>query len=141
MKKVTRHGVFETNSSSTHSISIGSNKPEYPNFKGEEITLEQGEFGWEIRRFHSFSKRLQYAYTYAKNYRKEGVELIKKLLFEHCNCSAINESDFEGYIDHQSDYVCSEAFVSEDTLHNFLFSNDSYFTTDNDNHWWKNKQE
>lgn len=54
MKKVTRHGVFETNSSSTHSISIGSNKPEYPDFKGEEITLEQGEFGWEIRRFTIF---------------------------------------------------------------------------------------
>jgi hypothetical protein len=41
----TRNGVFETNSSSTHSISIsGNDKFIYPKFIP---TIEFGEYGWE----------------------------------------------------------------------------------------------
>lgn len=39
-----------------------------------------------------------------------------------------------GYIDHQSDYVCGQAFKDEDTLKSFIFGNGSSFMTDNDNH-------
>lgn len=43
MKKVIRRGVFETNSSSVHAISISNaGNLVYPKF----VYFEEGEFGW-----------------------------------------------------------------------------------------------
>ena len=39
-----------------------------------------------------------------------------------------------GYIDHQSSGTADEAFESDEALKQFLFSDYSYFMTDNDNH-------
>ena len=58
MKQI-RKGVFETNSSSTHSICIA---------KDAELTIPQslhfsfGEFGWECDTLYSVSEKASYLY-------------------------------------------------------------------------------
>jgi hypothetical protein len=55
-----RQGVFETNSSSTHSICIAKkaelNIPKH-------VYFDFGEFGWECDTLRSLSKKASYLYT------------------------------------------------------------------------------
>jgi len=72
MRKI-RKNVFETNSSSTHSIHInttGELTLDLPAFLGvdsweqDKILVEFGEFGWEEREYNDAYTKLQYALTY-----------------------------------------------------------------------------
>ena len=50
-----RHGVFETNSSSTHSISINSRNTLYESITPDEndtVKLTVGQFGWDWNRYN-----------------------------------------------------------------------------------------
>lgn len=64
MKQI-RHRVFETNSSSTHSLSVSSKDAfvEMPYIKNKIIDVEFGEFGWGYERLNSLSDRLSYLIT------------------------------------------------------------------------------
>lgn len=63
MKKLIRKGVFETNSSSCHSISISHDFTTldtlYPDEYGN-IVLNGGEFGWEIADYHDPETKANY---------------------------------------------------------------------------------
>ena len=147
MKQV-RLGVFETNSSSTHTIVISEGNYYIP--KQIEFNFYTGEYGWEGELYNSFEDKVSYALTYAVNYgTRKDLSLLDKVLEETGAIITYNgytydelltklneetyHSDF-GYIDHQSVDDASEIFVSEENLVNFLFSRYSYFETDNDNH-------
>jgi len=68
-----RHGVFETNSSSTHSISIAGAVgvcPEACRLKPDDdgvLRLETGEFGWEIADYRDPWTKAAYAATFVMN--------------------------------------------------------------------------
>jgi len=135
-----RIGIFETNSSSTHSVSIDTGFDYVmPESIGEIIVIEPGEFGWEQERYDDFSSRASYAYTYAKNYgrKKDLMDLIN--VIESFTGSKVefekNEDDFyeNGYIDHQSVDEAEIIFKNKETIKKFLFGRKSYFKTDNDN--------
>lgn len=75
MKKLIRHGVFETNSSSCHSLSLQTNKngevETNPNFFNDYeidddgvLSFDTGEFGWEANYFGYFQDKLSYVMTY-----------------------------------------------------------------------------
>ena len=55
MKVQIRQGVFETNSSSTHAISIikKSNITEYP----DEVRFDKGDFGWDFEIYFDTSDK------------------------------------------------------------------------------------
>lgn len=146
--KVIRRSVFETNSSSTHSITIESGDFTYPQLDIEK-NIETGEYGWGYDTCRSFDEKASYALTYALNYGiKEDFELFNAALNEvfPLNIITYNGKSFDeileiddfgyefGYIDHQSIDEASTIFESEKTLKNFLFCNSSYVTIDNDNH-------
>lgn len=60
MKKQTRRSVFETNSSSMHSISIGhSDTFKFP----KSVQLYFGEFGWGYDEFNDAQNKLSYVLT------------------------------------------------------------------------------
>ena len=74
MKRTIRRGVFETNSSSTHSISIKYAKKEIMEARGADLVkhsldikgvlhLECGEFGWEEITYNDFRYKLAYLAT------------------------------------------------------------------------------
>ena len=135
-----RKSVFETNSSSTHSISLGSG-----NFKisdksfgvGGVIYIYPGEFGWEVEKHDDIWTKASYALTWA---RANGViyatmlrEVIEKVTKCRVGFVPIAPNDW-GYIDHQSEGVGAQVFKNKKTLTNFIFNSESVLYTDNDNH-------
>lgn len=123
-----RKGVFETNSSSTHSICIPKEKP----VEQKEVIVTLGEYGWE-----DGSDRLaDYFYTAVKLFeREEELERILKAIgikLTVTNPNAVSYDDY--YIDHYdgcSDFV-EAAFNDVDLLIRILFS-DAVVYTGNDN--------
>lgn len=160
--RITRHGVFETNSSSTHSITINTENfidssqsvKDIMNELGE-IEIKCGCFGWEIEEHFSVYSKLQYLITYIMrnydNHNKEDQQVymisqpeydilcrvMGEVLEEFCGF-IVRESDdpyaIYGYIDHQSLGVPEILFQSKEKLSNFIFNKNSYLVTDNDNH-------
>lgn len=135
MKKVQiRQGVFETNSSSTHSICIAKNTEL---IIPKEIRFEFIESAWSFETFHSLGVKAGYLYTgLVANDRKEDIEKIFKILRgKGVEVTAEEIGDDTGYIDHYADLtefldsICND----EDKLMNYLFSPLSFIITGNDN--------
>lgn len=138
MKKQIRQGVFETNSSSTHSICIA---------KDAELTIPQkvhfefGEFGWECRTLKSISQKASYLYTgLISNDRQDDFNKIVSLLKDK-NIEITYEEKVEekywsqGYVDHSDELGDFLNAVCEDEgkLMRYLFSDLSFIITGNDN--------
>lgn len=137
-----RMGVFETNSSSTHSICIARNvNVDLP----KEIHFEFGEYGWEYDTLTSNYEKASYLYTgLYVNGRLGDLNNIVLILnnlgvdvtFEQPICDSTGRYFKNiGYIDHQGelndflDAICSD----QNKLVNYLFSPLSYIVTGNDN--------
>lgn len=155
MTKQTRGKVFETNSSSTHSLVLARTDNIMPvpfNTETMErgiVNVYSGEYGWDIETYTSTLDKLSYLYTDAmgnscdtdtpdpKNNNK--LKTIVDAVKEHTGCDVnfLVESDFYpfGYIDHQSYGECDEVWADGvKGVIQFAFNPDSYFMTDNDNH-------
>ena len=158
--KVIRRGVFETNSSSTHSITL-TRKPFTPTpwsqfegtGEGKVVVVYPGEFGWEMRSYDDPETKASYALTYAHELLRGGGEfythnandssrLIRMLycvLEKETGCDVkFRTLDDEiyphGYIDHQSHDVAARVFKNPSTLRRFIFDPACILVTDNDNH-------
>lgn len=140
--KVVRHSVFETNSSSTHSISIASGDfvPDHLYEENGVVVVYPGEFGWEEEEYYDAQTKASYCLTHVKSYEnqrdedllREVIESVtgKKVEFRPSSC----KYNPWGYIDHQSSDVPKEAFASSEDLKDFIFNPRSVLRTDNDNH-------
>jgi hypothetical protein len=129
MIKKIRHNVFETNSSSTHSICIAKDiSLTIP----KEIHFSKGEFGWEINTLRSLFSKASYLYTALENDSR--FHDVVGILEAEGLTVTYDISD-EGYIDHSGelsdflDKVCKD----KDSLMSYLFSDLSYIKTGNDN--------
>ena len=159
MKVQIRNGCFETNSSSTHSFSIGNTVDDLRVSKDGYVHTNLGEFGWEIVNYPLASSKLDYiilviAYlndcdfwwssaNFNGNYEKlketEEYQEVENLIKERLNCEGIIiDDDSKGYIDHQS-IECYSSFdewlndTGADSIEDFIFG-DIILHTDNDNH-------
>jgi len=162
MKKI-RQGVFETNSSSTHSLSLRSSR-DYENFSiPEEISF--GEFGWGYDVLKSPEEKLSYVLTFighlerfydikdlkSANSKFEEVkyikwlkEVVKEKTGESFDIVLIDSEYYPfGYIDHQSlepSIFEEEGFWSEDgvefknKMKDLIFNEKYSIIIDNDNH-------
>lgn len=148
-----RHGVFETNSSSTHSICI---------VKDAELIIPKslhfdfGEFGWECDTLQSLGEKASYLYTgLIANNRKEDADKIIQLLKDKgievtaeepiFTDKSYTDSDGKlveytsgeniGYVDHSDEMTSFLNAVCEDEgkLMRYLFSDLSFIITGNDN--------
>lgn len=161
MKKVRRIGVFETNSSSTHSVCIVSGPCDQtlqPESDGC-IHVYPGEFGWKYQDYWDSETKASYAYTWCMNNvdgdnNKDAEELcpdpmihkftmLKEVIEEQTGSTVIFEKNLAayyrfGYIDHQSweneENCLQEAWSSKEKLKSFLFNQDSLLHTDHDNY-------
>lgn len=153
MTKQIRQGVFETNSSSTHSICIA---------KDAELTIPKslhfdfGEFGWECDTLQSIGEKASYLYTgLIANNRKEDADKIIQLLKDKGIEVTAEEPIFTnksytgsdgklveytsgeniGYVDHSNEMTSFLNAVCEDEgkLMRYLFSDLSFIITGNDN--------
>ena len=149
MKQI-RNSVFETNSSSSHSVNISStgdiDTTLIPNEAGILIIDANTQFGWEQETYYDAETKAMYAYLQAQYSAKdELIDLVHDVIMKQTGASAVVflgdihsswEDKMYSYIDHQSAYYESgfEPLESAEKLRNFIFNKSSYLETDNDNH-------
>ena len=150
-KKLIRNGVFETNSSSCHSISIDKNNKNFTAsslYVDEDgcVTLTGGEFGWEQEEYFDALTKANYCAQdiYGYDWRSDSYSLdeYKKnmlidVIKEQTGCTDVLfdiQSLKDGYIDHESNGTSYRAFQNKEILRNFIFNRNSYLETNNDNH-------
>lgn len=149
-----RKNVFETNSSSSHSLHVEPGDlveaPLPQNvLRSGVLTLEPGEYGWEWHRYYSMTDKANYLLTQfapdTTKYGTEPAEIAKELrseipqldmLFtalEELTGVSIEVKRFSGYVDHDSVGVGRSLFGNLHDLKSFLMSQSSYLETGNDN--------
>ena len=154
---------FETDSSSSHSLSIKKDigKREKLDVRDEEIYSHFGEFGWEWKKYSDPKTKLSYVLTMVaetemywrdkenseralKIFEKtKGYHQIKELIKEKTGCDLmvlLNVGSYYpfGYIDHQSstdEYGSLQDFLDDwgITLERFIFDPNIVLRTGNDN--------
>jgi len=131
MAKLIRESVFETNSSSAHSISLGRDTGKafvldtiYPNSEGE-ITIYGGEFGWEFDRHNDARTKASYALSSGIS-----TDLLREIIIEQTGAESVSFWPGDGYVDHESVGVCPHDY---DSLRDFIFNKNSWLFTGNDN--------
>ena len=128
-----RKSVFETNSSSTHSIHIDNktmlmDTSLLPNEDGV-VTLTGGEFGWEWERYNDALTKANYA-----SIESSGIsnELLIQAISEQTGARQVNINHIDWvYIDHQSQGLLGKMNLEE--LKNWIFNPNSWLITGNDN--------
>jgi hypothetical protein len=130
--KTIRNNVFETNSSSSHSLCIGASSELSPSYLTIDhadncVHVEFGEFGWGYDKINDQYDKLAYLITMLVETEgnkcksmldlrnTKGFNLINETIKGHCNCDGIiidssispstwntNYVAHDGYIDHQS---------------------------------------
>lgn len=147
-----RHGLFETNSSSTHAVCIAKKNNDLIIPQSLNFTLN--DFGWEERVYYDVEDKASYFYTALYNSYDEDIkknfESIKNHIYEvlgkaGCECwfdkarpSKWGKWMESGYIDHQNeiDPLIHKLIKNDKMLFRFLFSPDSFVVTGNDNSYW-----
>ena len=139
-----RQQVFETNSSSSHSITIAKNNDVLETIIPDEdgnIHLKGGQFGWEWTQIKDPLIKANYcAVDQWEN--KDRIEMLKQVLKEHTGAKEIifdisegytGSPQINGYIDHDSLGTTSSVFKNLETLRNFIFNPQSVIFTGNNN--------
>lgn len=135
--KIIRKNVFETNSSSTHVISITKHgKYQMP----KHIDFKLGEFGWDYKVYRDTADKASYLYTILEysDVKENCIDIIKKYLDkENIAYTFETRTDESGYVDHgvYGLEIVMNILKSKEKLFNFLFDNKSYITTGNDNEY------
>ena len=131
-----RNKVFETNSSSSHSIAICMDSDgildTIPCTKKGIITIRGGEFGREWVAYNKPRDKASYCASDCKN-SPEKIAMLKKVIKDHTGCKTVKIIfDTNSYVDHESVGNSDEAFVDEETLKNLIFNPESYIFTGSD---------
>lgn len=84
MKKQVRKNIFETNSSSTHSIVVGNNGEDIYAGLPRKLEFHGDEFGWEHRLYTDTQTKADYLFTSLiyTDTPMEYMERIKSILAE-----------------------------------------------------------
>ena len=154
--KVTRNGVFETNSSSTHAVALtgGFSWQNILPDKDGVIHSYLGEYGWGYDILNTSAQKLSYLLTmisvthslfWANNdeelderienfYNDNNFLKIEKIVCELLGAKKIVVDDWYGYVDHQS-YMSIPEFLEEYnvSIEDFIFGKYEMII-DNDNH-------
>jgi hypothetical protein len=135
VKKLIRKGVYETNSSSSHSIALATEDKEfvldtiYPNQNGI-ITVHGDEYGWEWFKNNDSETKASYAAQSFAN-DDDQLDVLKEVIMEQTGADdVIFEGLNDGYIDHDSYGIVPR---SKDELKNFIFNKNSWLFGGNDN--------
>lgn len=145
--KLVRNKVFETNSSSCHSISIAESDGIYESLPVSDVgivNINSGEFGWEQEGYNSSDTKASYIAVYIRDWCKgkedEFRQIFESLIKEHTGCEeVIYEDNFwdkeeRSYRDRDGKLVTymskiGEGYIDhqsvEDNDYHYLFENPS----------------
>ena len=132
-----RRNCFETNSSSSHSISLSRNAAQFTSFEPDAdgvVRLGSGEYGWGYDTFTSAWSKADYAAIDFDSYDQATAALVE--LIKIMTGAKAVEINVTGYIDHQSIGIARNIYDNDgvEGLCNFIFNTGSTLTIDNDNH-------
>lgn len=155
-KKQIRSNVFETNSSSSHSLTLSQEAlvpaPFPPQvLRRGYVDISLGEFGWEWQRYYDPIAKLSYLATQVTDghvpedcpdnmdvstyEHNQELQMLGQVVKEHTGCEMRIYGS--GYIDHQSAKSDGangmELFDDKEKLKRFIFDANSYIETGNDN--------
>ena len=139
-----RRGLYETNSSSVHVFVIPKEQSVHI---PKSVHLRGGEYGWSK---DTVCDTLNYFYQACLDMGKEEVDklfnYLKRKGVEEIDAPEIqwkkskwNDEDYyyaennNGYVDHCGEVPFNDLFANEDLLDRFLFGEDSFVVTGNDN--------
>lgn len=132
---VIRKAVFETNSSSMHSITISDKKGlmEILHLEKDNITLLVDcnyDFSWGEEVYANAAAKIAYCVLdHVDN------TLLEQALKEQTGAKVIHyKNEDSGYIDHQSIGTTADKLTSVQLVKNFIFNPNSVLEIDNDNH-------
>jgi hypothetical protein len=156
MKINIRQSVFETNSSSMHSVAIiGCNRPAELAFtfnSEDKIMIYPGEYGWGYEILRGPEEKLSYAITMITQRTNDGCSPEESIYFQWLNDMVFDYTGHYlqvvelqdkwnpyGYIDHQSidtldDFWSSDENVFKEKMRDFIFNDKYFIIIDNDNH-------
>ena len=131
-----RLNIFETNSSSTHSVSFnrwipGRSGQLVPGADGK-IHVTGGEFGWEWGAYNDPETKINYYFVFYNNndeMTKLGVEIIKNWTGR----DVVLKLSRSSYIDHQSTDTLDFDVNNPGRIRDFFFNPDTWLYTGNDN--------
>ena len=135
MKKLIRRGVFETNSSSSHSVSVAEEDKEfvldtlYPDQNGI-VRVYGGEYGWEWFKHNDAETKANYA---AQSFASDNnqLEVLKEVIMEQTGAEDVQFIGLQdGYIDHDSYGIVP---TTKHELRSFVFNKNSWLFGGNDN--------
>ena len=142
MKMTIRKSVFETNSSSTHAICISNN---IPDVRRDVVEFTLDDFGWESDYYYGIHSKACYLWSaiYGICRFYVGCDILVymsriKNILSHYNIKAEFQIEDDGYfygIDHDEelkDFV-NDVTTNEDLFMRYLFGDDSFIITGNDN--------
>lgn len=146
MGTIIRNNIFETNSSSSHSLVI-SDDPEIINdgtiIPDEEgvVYLNGGQFGWGYEKYADALTKANYCAVDAMYYESESrIDNIKEAICNIVKCSNVQFNfsfDYDdsnwSYIDHQSLGTSTDELYSVADYKNFIFNPNCKLILDNDN--------
>lgn len=156
MKIQIRYNIFETNSSSSHSLTIAEYKEGqlldtlYPDYgTTDTLTVGSDEFGWDWATFDDAATKLSYCAIYVRDWvegddQPKFFDILTKVIQEHTGIKNIiypyekgDYTDYTGYIDHQSveDRDLDYLFENPELLRQFIFNPESTLRTGNDNEY------
>lgn len=160
--KLIRNGVFETNSSSAHSLAYGTeyilrgsrwyqptmehdfSNPMYrldevpDNYRGYTFYEWLGEFGWNGKPLRTPQEKFSYLLTQMADTSEElhestDYETIKEMV-EDIGCEVVRRNNQDGYVDHESyGIVKPSLFKSKKDLITYLFNDNITVYIENDN--------
>lgn len=147
MRKQIRNNVFETNSSSVHSLVYAERSLEPSELvinDDREIYIALGNFDQTYHIYKDQYNKLSYLLTcvyYLADCEVENIynhfyfEIIQKAICSYTGAKALKIQGLEGYIDHQSvpdwDIEIIDAY-DEDEIRNFVFNKNIWLKTDCD---------
>lgn len=128
----TRVGVYETNSSSMHSLTFygGADIDKVCSDKTETIVLGTGEYGWGYETLSSPLEKMDYLSIETENSEDKKELLLEAIARVYPNVTI--EFNYTGYIDHQSYGEIWEGLKSVDDLVDVIWGN-AEIIIDNDN--------
>jgi hypothetical protein len=134
-----RDGVFETNSSSSHSVTIAENEMRTATFPADmlragRIDVRLGQYGWEWMRYYKPETKLAYLLTQVNGNHSKMLEICRTVE-KHTGCKVVIDPVSAGssYVDHESHGNGYELTQDSEKLIDFLLSENSYIQTGNDN--------
>lgn len=117
--KIVEKGIIETNSSSSHSLTLGSSNFIKPEDKDWDVNIKDrilyiptcDSFGWEFFKFNSIQRKLQYLsglFFYEGDISISAQKDIKKLKSLLCKVFDIDDVIFEWVEEYKKEYLLDE---------------------------------